>query len=213
MKEISHKFIEVNNGLKLHVAEACFSSPSPQTPVVLLLHGFPEIWYSWRHQMMALAKAGYRAIAPDLRGYGFSDIPPQPEKTTFSDTAADLVTLLDNLSISKVFIISKDSGSFVASIFVVLHQERVSGLITIDVPFIAPSPVTYSDHLPEGFYITRWKEPGRAEADFGRFDVKTVLKNIYILFSRPEIPIASQDPRDHGYCQTRYSSTRLVNRR
>lgn len=99
MEEIELKFVEVN-GLKLHVAEI----GSGFSPVVVFLHGFPEIWYSWRHQMVAVAKAGYRAIAPDFRGYGLSDQPPQPEKTTFLDLTNDLLALFDALNISKVFV-------------------------------------------------------------------------------------------------------------
>lgn len=97
MERIEHKHIEVN-GLKLHVAEI----GSGSSPVVVFLHGFPEIWYSWRHQMIAAAEAGFRAIAPDYRGYGLSDPSPEPEKTTFPDLVADLVAVLDALSISKV---------------------------------------------------------------------------------------------------------------
>ena len=70
--------------------------------VVLFLHGFPEIWYSWRHQMIGVAKAGYRAIAMDFRGYGLSDQPAEPEKSTFSDFAEDVIGLLDSLGIAKV---------------------------------------------------------------------------------------------------------------
>jgi len=70
--------------------------------VVVFLHGFPEIWYSWRHQMIALAGAGFRAIAPDYRGYGLSDQPPEPEKTTFNHLLSDLLAILDALSLSKV---------------------------------------------------------------------------------------------------------------
>ncbi|KAK6149876.1 hypothetical protein DH2020_017401 [Rehmannia glutinosa] len=132
MEQIEHKYIEIN-GLKLHVAEI----GSGSSPAVVFLHGFPEIWYSWRHQMIAVAGSGFRAIAPDFRGYGLSDPPPEPEKATFSDLFADLLALLDALSIPK--------------------------------------------------------KPGRAEADFGRLDSKTVVRNIYILFSRTEIPIAHEN--------------------
>ncbi|XP_059292137.1 uncharacterized protein LOC132045553 isoform X2 [Lycium ferocissimum] len=132
MEAIEHKYVEVN-GLKIHIAE----TGSGNSPVVVFLHGFPEIWYSWRYQMIAVAKAGYRAIAPDFRGYGLSDQPPQPEKTTYLDLVNDLLALLDALSISK--------------------------------------------------------EPGRAEADFGRIDAKRVVRNVYILFSRSEIPIANEN--------------------
>lgn len=69
---------------------------------VVFLHGFPEIWYSWRHQMIAVAEAGFRAIAPDLRGYGLSDQPSEPESTTWEDLVADLLGILDSLSIPKV---------------------------------------------------------------------------------------------------------------
>uniref|UniRef100_M1C1E6 Epoxide hydrolase n=1 Tax=Solanum tuberosum TaxID=4113 RepID=M1C1E6_SOLTU len=103
MEEIDHKFVEVN-GLKLHIAEI----GSGFSPVVVFLHGFPEIWYSWRYQMIAVGKAGYRAIAPDFRGYGLSDQPTQPEKTTLLDLVSDLLALLDALSISKVFIQSSE---------------------------------------------------------------------------------------------------------
>ncbi|CAN4084022.1 unnamed protein product [Withania somnifera] len=187
MEEIEHKYIEVN-GVKLHIAE----TGSRNSPVVLFLHGFPEIWYSWRHQMVAVAKAGYRVIAPDFRGYGLSGQPPQPEKTTFLDFTNDVLALLDALSISKVFLIGKDFGSIVISRFVNLHEERVSGFVVIGVPFFPPQPREFKG-LPEGFYVSRFGEPGRAEADFGRLDAKTVVRNVYILFSRSEIPIANED--------------------
>ncbi|KAG8385602.1 hypothetical protein BUALT_Bualt03G0062200 [Buddleja alternifolia] len=185
--EIEHKHVQVN-GLKLHVAEI----GSGSSPAVVFLHGFPEIWYSWRHQMIAVAKAGFRAIAPDYRGYGLSDPPPEPEKATFMDLVADLLALLDALSLSKVFLIGKDFGAAVVSIFTLLHQDRVLGFATLGVPFRPPRPPTHHQNLPEGFYISRWKEPGRAEADFGRLDAKTVVKNVYIMFSKSEIPIARE---------------------
>lgn len=99
MEEIEHKYVEVN-GLKLHIAEI----GSGSSAVVVFLHGFPEIWYSWRHQMIAVANSGYTAIAPDYRGYGLSDTPPEPEKTTFSDLISDLHGILDALAISKVLL-------------------------------------------------------------------------------------------------------------
>nr|GMC83857.1 bifunctional epoxide hydrolase 2-like [Ipomoea batatas] len=175
MDEIEHKFIEVN-GLKIHVAE----TGSGSGPVVLFLHGFPEIWYSWRFQMVAVAKAGYRAISLDYRGFGLSDQPPQPEKTTVLDLVNDIAAILDTLK-KKVFLVGKDFGSAVLTLLYLLHEERVAGCVTLDVPFIIARAATFTEKLPEGFYISRWREPGRAEADFGRLDAKTVVKNIYIL--------------------------------
>ncbi|KAL5070642.1 hypothetical protein RYX36_021529 [Vicia faba] len=187
MEEIEHKLVNVG-ALKLHIAEI---GTGPN--VVVFLHGFPEIWYSWRHQMIALASAGFRAIAPDFRGYGLSDSPPQPEKTNFSHLLHDLLAILDALSLSKVFIVGKDFGSRPAYLFSILHPERVLGVITLGVPYVPPRPAMYDKVLPEGFYIFRWAVPGRAEADFGRFDAKTVVRNVYILFSKSEIPIADEN--------------------
>ncbi|CAN1844341.1 Bifunctional epoxide hydrolase 2 [Linum perenne] len=188
MEEIKHSHVEVR-GLKLHVAEIGTGSE-----VVMFLHGFPEIWYTWRHQMIATAKAGYRAIAFDFRGYGLSDQPPEPEEGSFMDLVHDTLSLLDVFSIPKVFLVGKDFGVMPAYMVSVLHPDRVAGLITMGIPFVLPGPDGLKNHLmPKGFYINRWQEPGRAEADFGRLDVKTVIKNIYILFSASEPATASDD--------------------
>ncbi|TXG47353.1 hypothetical protein EZV62_026647 [Acer yangbiense] len=183
---IQHKYIDIR-GVKLHIAEI---GTGPK--VVVLLHGFPEVWYSWRHQMIALTAAGYRAIAPDLRGYGLSEPHPELEKASFSDFVHDTLAILDHFQIEKAFLVGKDFGSWPVFLLSLLHPTRVSGVVSLGVPFFVPKPQRYQG-LPEGFYISRWKEPGRAQADFSRFDVKTVWKNIYILFSRSEIPIADKD--------------------
>ncbi|KAH7858320.1 hypothetical protein Vadar_022399 [Vaccinium darrowii] len=143
--------------------------------------------------MIAAANAGYRAIAPDYRGYGLSDPPPEPEKTEFVDFVHDMVAILDALDIPKVFLVGKDFGSPVAYLVALMYPKKVSGVATLGVPFMPPRPPTYHKGLPEGFYISRWKEPGRAEADFARFDAKTVVRNIYILFSKSETPIAGEN--------------------
>lgn len=145
--------------------------------------------------MICLANAGFRAIAPDYRGYGLSDPPPVPEKTMFVDLISDLLAILDFLEITKVVLVAKDFGAKPAYLFALLHPERVLGVVTLGVPFIppGPGPSQYQKYLPEGFYISRWQKPGRAEADFGRLDAKTVVRNIYILFSRSEIPIAAEN--------------------
>ncbi|XP_035836174.1 uncharacterized protein LOC110935680 [Helianthus annuus] len=188
MDQITHRFVQVN-GLKLHVAEIGLES----SPVVIFLHGFPEIWYTWRHQMIAVAKAGFRAIAPDFRGYGLSESPAEPEKATFADLIKDTASILDSLNISKVFVIGKDFGAIVTYPFALQHPEKVAGIVTIGLPFMPPGAFTTEFVLPEGFYPRRWQEPGRAEADFGRFDVKTVVRNVYILFSQSELQIANEN--------------------
>ncbi|RDX74857.1 Bifunctional epoxide hydrolase 2 [Mucuna pruriens] len=186
MESIQHSQVEVK-GLKLHVAEI----GSGQRAVVFL-HGFPEIWYTWRHQMIAAANAGYRAIAFDFRGYGLSEHPAKLEKENILDLVHDVVGLLDSLSISKAFLVGKDFGAFPAYITATLHPDKVASVITLGVPFMLPAP-SVIQHLPKGSYVIKWQEPGKAEADFGRFDVKSVIRNIYTLFSGSEIPVAGDD--------------------
>ncbi|XP_057845175.1 uncharacterized protein LOC131054646 [Cryptomeria japonica] len=186
MEKIQHKHVDVGK-LKLHVAEI------GSGPAVLLLHGFPEIWYSWRHQMIALADAGFHAIAPDFRGYGLSDQPSQIEKGNSVDLVEDMAGLLDAFGIQKVFVVAKDFGAPIAYYLYLLYPERVGGIITLGIPYLIPGQETIKlDLFPEGFYIRHWKEPGRALADFGRFDTETVVRNIYTLFSGSELPVAEE---------------------
>ena len=77
---------------------------------MVFLHGFPEIWYTWRHQLIAVANAGYRAIAIDFRGYGLSDQPSEPEKANFNDLVDDVIGLLDSLGINKVVLATQFSS-------------------------------------------------------------------------------------------------------
>src|SRR5919205_2452993 len=90
MGEVEHREVQVG-GLRMHVAEA------GSGPLVVLLHGFPESWYSWRHQLRALAEAGYHAVAPDQRGYGQTDKPAAIEQYTIFHLVGDIVGLLDAL--------------------------------------------------------------------------------------------------------------------
>ncbi|XP_078161657.1 epoxide hydrolase 1-like isoform X2 [Carex rostrata] len=183
--EIEHSHLLINN-LNLHIAQI----GKDELGTVVFLHGFPEIWYSWRHQMVAVAEAGYRAIAPDWRGYGLSDQPQDPENASREHLISDLLGILDALSIPKTFLVAKDFGSYPAYLFALLYPDRICGVVSIGMPYL-PVPSSY-DLLPEGFYIKRWQEPGRAEADFSRFDVKRVVRTIYILFSKSDIPIAPE---------------------
>eukprot|EP00249_Psilotum_nudum_P003691 c17154_g1_i1 orf=490-1455(-) len=185
MAEIKHTFLQVN-GINMHVAEL------GSGPVVVLLHGFPEIWYSWRHQIRALATAGFRAIAPDFRGYGLTEN-SEPEKNTYSDLADDIVGLLDAIGEDKAFVVAKDFGVFVAHVLGLVYPQRVKALVNIGIGYIAPPMWSLLvGYLPDGHYAKRWAERGRPEADFGRFDVSTVVKRIYILFCNSEMPLAPE---------------------
>lgn len=122
---------------------------------MVFLHGFPEIWYTWRHQMLAVAAAGYRAVAPDWRGYGLSDQPPENE-LNWDDLVADVLAILDSLSVDKAFVVGKDFGSFPAYYFALRHPDRTLGVVSLGIPY-SPEPVSFDTTMPEGFYIQRWR--------------------------------------------------------
>ncbi|KAL6623134.1 hypothetical protein ACP70R_033013 [Stipagrostis hirtigluma subsp. patula] len=184
--QIEHAHLPIR-GLNLHVAHV----GKGERGTVVFLHGFPEIWYSWRHQMLAVAAAGYHAVAPDCRGYGLSDQPPEnEEEASWDDLVADVLGILDTLSVAKAFVVGKDFGAIPAHYFVLRHPDRTRGVVSLGMPF---SPGPFSLHgMPEGFYILRWREPDRAEADFGWHDVKRVVRTVYILFSGAEVPVAEE---------------------
>lgn len=96
MEKIQHKNLTVN-GINMHIAEI-----GEGQSAILFLHGFPELWYTWRHQLLALSSKGYRAIAPDLRGYGDTDAPPSPSSYTVFHIVGDLIALLDTLGLDQV---------------------------------------------------------------------------------------------------------------
>ncbi|XP_078148963.1 epoxide hydrolase 2-like isoform X3 [Carex rostrata] len=166
--EIRHRQV-ATNGITMHVAEQGDLSAPP----VLLLHGFPELWLSWRHQMAALAANGYRAIAPDLRGYGDTDMPTDPAAYTVFHIIGDLVGLLDHLELPRVFVVGHDWGAYMAWRLCQLRPERVRALVNIGIPYLRRTPsVKPTDRFfkafGEGFYMCQFQEPGRAEASFAR---------------------------------------------
>ena len=106
MGEVNHQRIKTN-GIWMHIAE------QGTGPLVLLLHGFPETWYAWRHQLASLAQNGYHAVAPDMRGYGDSDSPLSPNSYTTLHLVGDLIGLLDHLGEHQVHLLNL--GLFVIS--------------------------------------------------------------------------------------------------
>jgi len=166
------------NGVSIHVAE---QGPADGT-AVLLLHGFPELWFSWRHQMAALTARGFRALAPDLRGYGDSSVPDDPAAYSIFHIVGDVVALLDHLQLAKVFVVGHDWGAQVAWHLCLFRPDRVRAVVALGVPYFPrhPRPMTeVFAAFGDGFYITQFQEPGRAERAFARYDVATVLKKFY----------------------------------
>jgi pimeloyl-ACP methyl ester carboxylesterase len=163
------------NGVDLHVMEA------GEGPAVVLAHGFPELAWSWRHQVPALAAAGYRAIAPDQRGYGGSSRPEAVEDYDIEHLTGDLVGLLDGLDVERAVFVGHDWGSMVVWQSALLHPDRVVGVCGMSVPFVprAPMPPTSLMRAAFGdsfFYILYFQEPGVADADLGADPATTMRR-------------------------------------
>jgi pimeloyl-ACP methyl ester carboxylesterase len=137
---VTHRRLQAN-GIGMHLAEA------GSGPLVVLLHGFPELWYSWRHQLPVLAAAGYHAVAPDLRGYGGSDASAADEGYAPSNLAADVVGLLDALGAEQAVLVGHDWGANVAWACAELFPERVAGLVALSVPYRPRPPAPPSEVL------------------------------------------------------------------
>jgi pimeloyl-ACP methyl ester carboxylesterase len=169
--QIEHRQVRVGD-IELHVAEL------GEGPPVILCHGFPELWYSWRHQLPALAQAGYRAVAPDMRGYGGSSRPEAIEAYDVVSLTSDMAGLLDDLGAEKAAFVGHDWGSTVAWHMALLHPERVAAVAGLSVPIVprAPGPPAQimRKHLGEDFYIVWFQTPGEADAALAR-DVRRTL--------------------------------------
>ncbi|KAL3697307.1 hypothetical protein R1sor_011383 [Riccia sorocarpa] len=188
MDEITHRTLEVN-GIKMHIAE------QGKGPLVLLLHGFPGLWYSWRHQIPVIAKAGYHVVAPDQRGYGQTEAPADPSKYTFLHLVGDVVGLIEALGEKQVYLIGHDWGAVVTWMTAVLRPDLLKCVITLSVGFVPRDPKLsllgkMKALCGERVYMQEWQEPGKAEADFSR-DIKQAFLKLYSnrasdIFSAPE---------------------------
>jgi pimeloyl-ACP methyl ester carboxylesterase len=174
--EIEHRFVETN-GIRMHVAEA------GDGPLVILCHGFPESWYSWRHQLVALAEAGFHAVAPDQRGYGQTDRPDAIDQYTLFHLVGDMVGLLDALGAETAVIAGHDWGAPVAWHAALLRPDRFRGVIGLSVPFHprrAARPTTVMPQTEDAiFYQLYFQEPGVAEAEFERDPRATIRSMLF----------------------------------
>jgi pimeloyl-ACP methyl ester carboxylesterase len=166
------------NGVQLRVIEA----GGRGAPVVVLAHGFPELAYSWRHQIAALAEAGYHVLAPDQRGYGGSSKPEAVDAYTVVELSADIVGLLDDVGAERALIVGHDFGAVVAWAAPLLHPDRFAGVVGLSVPPVPRSrvPTTQAFRKLFGenfFYILYFQEPGPADAELNR-DAATTLRRL-----------------------------------
>ena len=177
MSDVRHRTVETN-GIRMHVAE------QGEGPLVLLCHGFPESWYSWRHQLTALAAAGFHAVAPDMRGYGQTDQPAEIDQYTLLHLVGDMVGLVDALGGGPAVIAGHDWGAPVAWHAALLRPDRFRAVIGLSVPYRPRGSVLPTTAMPQTddaiFYQLYFQAPGVAEAELSR-DVRSSIRRI--LFS------------------------------
>ena len=139
-------------------------------PPIILVHGFPELAYSWRHQIPVLAGAGYQVIAPDMRGYGGSDKPPKVSDYTIQKLTGDLTGLMDAMALEKSLVIGHDWGALVTWQMALLRPERMAGLVALNIPFFKRppiNPITYMRYkLGKDFYIVNFQKSDEADRRF-----------------------------------------------
>jgi pimeloyl-ACP methyl ester carboxylesterase len=160
------------NGIELNVID------EGDGPAVVLCHGFPELAFSWRHQVPALVRAGYRVLAPDMRGFGASSAPSEVEAYDVVTLCEDMCGLLDESGESSAVFVGHDWGANVVWQLAVLQPERVRAVAGLSVPFVprapaAPIPIMRR-HLGEDFYIVWFQQPGVADEALAR-DVRRTL--------------------------------------
>jgi pimeloyl-ACP methyl ester carboxylesterase len=160
------------NGIELSVVD------EGNGPLVVLCHGFPELAFSWRHQVPALVAAGYRVLAPDMRGFGASSAPPEVDAYDVATLCGDMCGLLDAVGEKSAIFVGHDWGANVTWQLAVLHPERVRAVAGLSVPFVprapaAPIPIMRR-HLGEDFYIVWFQQPGVADAALAS-DVRRTL--------------------------------------
>ena len=177
----SQKYPNINqrrvetNGISLNIAE------QGEGPLVLMLHGFPESWYSWRHQFSALAEAGYHAVAPDMRGYGDSDKPFEIEAYNQVEVVNDIIGLIPALGYEIAVVFGHDWGAPTAWSCALNHPDKVSAVGALSVPFrprgdsppLATLKAIFKDRF---FYQLYFQEPGKAEAELEKDPALTIRK-------------------------------------
>ncbi|WP_411123571.1 alpha/beta fold hydrolase [Streptomyces sp. x-19] len=191
--DLRHRTIEAPAG-RLHLVE------QGTGPLVLLVHGFPESWYSWRRQLPALAAAGYRAVALDVRGYGRSSKPAAADAYRMLDLVEDNVALVRALGEERAVVVGHDWGSSIAAASALLRPEVFRAVGLLSVPYAPPGGPRPTDVFAQlggdqEFYVSYFQQPGRAEAEMEP-DVRGWLAGFYAALSGDTMP-APDEPDPH----------------
>lgn len=196
MQDIQLRTIQ-SNGIDMRIAEM------GKGPLVILVHGWPESWYSWRHQLRALAAAGYRAVAPDMRGYGKTDKPEAVEAYDIHHLTADLVGIVDAMGEKDAMLVGHDWGAIVGWHAMLLHPSRFTAYVAMSVPYSGRGPLSVTEGLKRTlgdnfFYIQYFQEPGVAEKEFDA-DPHGILSRLYLSPDSPrEAPVVTDPKRAAG---------------
>ena len=163
MTNLQHKFV-TTNGIRMHYVE------QGTGPLVVLCHGWPESWYSWRHQIPALAAAGFRVVAPDQRGYGQTDAPQPIESYNILNLAGDIVGLVNSLGVESAVIVGHDWGAPVAWNSALLRPDIFRAIALLSVPYFPRSATRPTEMLKaiagdQHFYQLYFQEPGKVEQE------------------------------------------------
>ena len=173
-----HQFAHIN-GLKHHIV-TCGTGPA-----VLFCHGFPDMWRVWRHQMRAVAAAGFMAIAPDLRGFGQTDSPRAGDCFTVVDVLGDCIGILNHFGIQSAVIVGHDWGAGVSWIAPILRPDRFSAVATLSVPYGRRAPRSLPDLLEASgqhdIYMLYFNRPGEADAELDANPEKFLRRLFYTL--------------------------------
>jgi pimeloyl-ACP methyl ester carboxylesterase len=166
-----------SNGIKIRIVEA------GEGPLIVLVHGWPESWYSWRHQIPALVAAGYSVVVPDMRGYGGSEIPQSIEDYNILELTADVVGIVSALEVETAVVVGHDWGAPIAWQSALLYPEVFKAVIGMSVPYGGrsqnqPSRSLRQDPEDDFFYIDYFQEPGVAEAEFDA-DPRKLIARLY----------------------------------
>jgi pimeloyl-ACP methyl ester carboxylesterase len=177
---ITHRQI-ATNGISMHIAEAGTG------PLVVLVHGWPELWYSWRHQLPALAAAGYHAVAPDLRGFGESEAPEPIESYSMRNLTADIIGVLDALGAEQAALVGHDWGAGITWACAELYPQRIAAHVTLGIAYGPRSPEPPLDMARQFSgdtfsFLDYVQTPGVAEAEL-EADVRRSLRLIMYALS------------------------------
>ncbi|MCY4143624.1 MAG: alpha/beta hydrolase [Gammaproteobacteria bacterium] len=174
---IEHRTIQTN-GINMRIAE------QGEGPLVVLCHGFPESWYSWRHQISALAEAGYHAVAPDQRGYGKTDKPPMIEAYSIMHLVGDIVGLVQALESDHAVVVGHDWGAPVAWNCAMMRPDIFRAVVALSVPWGPRSGYPPMQGMKQYFgdrffYQLYFQTPGVAEHELQHDVAETMRKMLY----------------------------------